>query len=226
MAEPQNIRDAFNEAIALGHPVMGRIFLDTLVTVVGGAGVSWNPNICTQVCRSCWAGPHLPGHAGHHGGWGGVSWNPNIYSQVCTSSWAGPHLPGHAGHRGGWGGGIGASWNPESVFRMCAEVLGRVLQHTLVTVVVFLLIFVVWFFWLHSLSPAAPAHRLPSAAATAPRHRRWTATPSSATTPRASRWRCVPTWGRGAGCAPWWTCWWSRSSEAGGHHLPAPFFHR
>jgi hypothetical protein len=34
VAEPQNIRDKFSEAIAEGHPLMHRIFLDTLVTVV------------------------------------------------------------------------------------------------------------------------------------------------------------------------------------------------
>lgn len=38
MAEPQNIRDKFSEAEAEGHPLMQRIALDTLVTVVGGAG--------------------------------------------------------------------------------------------------------------------------------------------------------------------------------------------
>lgn len=32
MAEPQNIRDQFNDAIASGHPLMKRIYLDTLVT--------------------------------------------------------------------------------------------------------------------------------------------------------------------------------------------------
>jgi G3E family GTPase len=34
VAEPQNIRDAFNEAMALGNPITSRIYLDTLVTVV------------------------------------------------------------------------------------------------------------------------------------------------------------------------------------------------
>lgn len=34
MAEPQNIRDKFTEAVAAGHPVMDRLELDTLVTVV------------------------------------------------------------------------------------------------------------------------------------------------------------------------------------------------
>lgn len=34
VAEPQNIRDKFNEAVASGHPLMERIELDTLVTVV------------------------------------------------------------------------------------------------------------------------------------------------------------------------------------------------
>ena len=32
VAEPQNIRDQFNDAIALGDPLMKRIYLDTLVT--------------------------------------------------------------------------------------------------------------------------------------------------------------------------------------------------
>lgn len=35
VAEPQNIRDKMGEAEAEGHPVMDRIFLDTMVTVVG-----------------------------------------------------------------------------------------------------------------------------------------------------------------------------------------------
>jgi len=34
VAEPQNIRDKMSEAEAAGHPVMDRIFLDTMVTVV------------------------------------------------------------------------------------------------------------------------------------------------------------------------------------------------
>jgi G3E family GTPase len=34
VAEPQNIRDQFNEAIAAGNPLMQRIQLDTLVTIV------------------------------------------------------------------------------------------------------------------------------------------------------------------------------------------------
>lgn len=34
MAEPQNIRDKFNEAIAMGHPITSRVTLDTLATVV------------------------------------------------------------------------------------------------------------------------------------------------------------------------------------------------
>ncbi|PSC76572.1 cobalamin biosynthesis isoform A [Micractinium conductrix] len=34
VAEPQNIRDQFNDALASNHPLMKRIFLDTLVTVV------------------------------------------------------------------------------------------------------------------------------------------------------------------------------------------------
>jgi G3E family GTPase len=34
VAEPQNIRDQFNEAIASGHPLMQRVELDTLVTLV------------------------------------------------------------------------------------------------------------------------------------------------------------------------------------------------
>jgi G3E family GTPase len=34
VAEPQNIRDLFNEAMAAGHPLMQRVELDTLVTLV------------------------------------------------------------------------------------------------------------------------------------------------------------------------------------------------
>jgi G3E family GTPase len=34
VAEPKNIRDKFAEAIAAGNPVMDRLELDTLVTVV------------------------------------------------------------------------------------------------------------------------------------------------------------------------------------------------
>jgi G3E family GTPase len=37
VAEPQNIRDKFAEALASGHPVMDRIELDTLVTVLDSA---------------------------------------------------------------------------------------------------------------------------------------------------------------------------------------------
>lgn len=37
VAEPQNIRDQFNEAIAMGHPLMSKIHLDSLVTVVDSA---------------------------------------------------------------------------------------------------------------------------------------------------------------------------------------------
>eukprot|EP00195_Chlamydomonas_chlamydogama_P007941 CAMPEP_0202896436 /NCGR_PEP_ID=MMETSP1392-20130828/5445_1 /ASSEMBLY_ACC=CAM_ASM_000868 /TAXON_ID=225041 /ORGANISM="Chlamydomonas chlamydogama, Strain SAG 11-48b" /LENGTH=565 /DNA_ID=CAMNT_0049581799 /DNA_START=114 /DNA_END=1811 /DNA_ORIENTATION=- len=38
VAEPQNIRDKFNEAAAAGHPLMQRLELDTLVTVVDAGG--------------------------------------------------------------------------------------------------------------------------------------------------------------------------------------------
>jgi G3E family GTPase len=34
VAEPQNIRDQFVEAAAAGHPLMARVELDTLVTLV------------------------------------------------------------------------------------------------------------------------------------------------------------------------------------------------
>lgn len=37
VAEPQNIRDSFNEAIALEHPITSRIMLDGLITVVDAA---------------------------------------------------------------------------------------------------------------------------------------------------------------------------------------------
>lgn len=36
VAEPQNIRDQFSEATALGHPLMQKMYLDTLITVVDG----------------------------------------------------------------------------------------------------------------------------------------------------------------------------------------------
>lgn len=34
VAEPQNLRDAFSEAVLEGHPVMSRIYLDNMVTIV------------------------------------------------------------------------------------------------------------------------------------------------------------------------------------------------
>lgn len=34
VAEPQNLRDKFNEAVLDGHPVMSRIRLDTMITIV------------------------------------------------------------------------------------------------------------------------------------------------------------------------------------------------
>ena len=34
MAEPQNIRDKFSEAITAGHPLMARMQLNTMVTIV------------------------------------------------------------------------------------------------------------------------------------------------------------------------------------------------
>ena len=37
VAEPQNIRDQFNEARALGHPLVEKVYLDTMVTVVDSA---------------------------------------------------------------------------------------------------------------------------------------------------------------------------------------------
>jgi G3E family GTPase len=37
VAEPQNIRDLFAEEEAKGNPLLDRISLDTLVTVVGGS---------------------------------------------------------------------------------------------------------------------------------------------------------------------------------------------
>lgn len=47
VAEPQQIRDKFNEAAAEGHPLMGRIELDSLVTV------------------SCWLAAPSPQHGRH-----------------------------------------------------------------------------------------------------------------------------------------------------------------
>ncbi|KAG2438247.1 hypothetical protein HYH02_010946 [Chlamydomonas schloesseri] len=48
VAEPQNIRDKFNEAEAQGHPLMDRIELDTLVTVVdcGSFLKDWATRAC------------------------------------------------------------------------------------------------------------------------------------------------------------------------------------
>jgi len=37
VAEPQNIRDQFNEARALGHPLVDKVYLDTMITVVDSA---------------------------------------------------------------------------------------------------------------------------------------------------------------------------------------------
>ena len=37
VAEPQNIRDKFNEAVANGHPLASRLHLDTMVTIVDAA---------------------------------------------------------------------------------------------------------------------------------------------------------------------------------------------
>lgn len=44
MAEPQNLRDKFNDALASGHPLMARIRLDTMVTMVdsGSFFVDWS----------------------------------------------------------------------------------------------------------------------------------------------------------------------------------------
>ncbi|KAG2488742.1 hypothetical protein HYH03_012740 [Edaphochlamys debaryana] len=48
VAEPQNIRDKFNEAEAAGHPLMDRIELDTLVTLVdcGSFLKDWATRAC------------------------------------------------------------------------------------------------------------------------------------------------------------------------------------
>jgi G3E family GTPase len=40
VAEPSNIRDKFKEAEEAGHPLLDRIYLDTLVTVVSGCHYS------------------------------------------------------------------------------------------------------------------------------------------------------------------------------------------
>ena len=49
VAEPQNIRDQFNDALASNHPLMKRIFLDTLVT--GGPALCscCLPSACVQM---------------------------------------------------------------------------------------------------------------------------------------------------------------------------------
>lgn len=52
MAEPQNIRDQFNEAIAMGHPLMKRVYLDTLVT--GGCLL-----VLLGTCAAGWPGLRL-----------------------------------------------------------------------------------------------------------------------------------------------------------------------
>ena len=39
VAEPQNIRDKFNEAYIVGHPVTERVVLDTMVTIVDAGGL-------------------------------------------------------------------------------------------------------------------------------------------------------------------------------------------
>ena len=46
VAEPQNIRDKFNEAYIVGHPVTERVVLDTMVTIVdAGELVCGGPSI-------------------------------------------------------------------------------------------------------------------------------------------------------------------------------------
>ena len=53
VAEPQNIRDQFNEAVAQGHPLTQRIYLDTLVT--GGRWRAWWVcRLLGAAGRACW----------------------------------------------------------------------------------------------------------------------------------------------------------------------------
>ncbi len=44
MAEPQKLRDKFNEAIEDGHPIMSRIRLDTMVAIMseGRESMVWH----------------------------------------------------------------------------------------------------------------------------------------------------------------------------------------
>ena len=56
VAEPQNLRDKFNDALASGHPLMSRIRLDTMVTMVdsGSFFADWSSK-APLAARQIWA---------------------------------------------------------------------------------------------------------------------------------------------------------------------------
>ena len=53
VAEPQKIRDKFSDAIADGHPLMSRIQLDTMVTVVDSGSFTADYSSRTQTAGTC-----------------------------------------------------------------------------------------------------------------------------------------------------------------------------
>ena len=53
VAEPSSIRDRFNEAESEGHPLLDRLHLDTMVTVVCGVCVCTCVRVCVYVCGVC-----------------------------------------------------------------------------------------------------------------------------------------------------------------------------
>lgn len=52
VAEPQNIRDKFSEAIAMGNPLMSRIQLDTMATIVDSGSFTADYSSRTPVSGS------------------------------------------------------------------------------------------------------------------------------------------------------------------------------
>ncbi len=67
VAEPQNIRDNFSEAIAKGHPLMSRIQLDTMATIVDSGSFTADYSSRTplsgmafSLSPCCWLSLHLP----------------------------------------------------------------------------------------------------------------------------------------------------------------------
>ncbi len=53
VAEPQNIRDKFSEAIAMGNPLMSRIQLDTMATIVDSGSFTADYSSRTPVSGIC-----------------------------------------------------------------------------------------------------------------------------------------------------------------------------